>query len=280
MPCCTRERIAFLTRPWIQWLNIAPLPINTTKPKASYMFYNGGSKAWFDYPISSATVSQSPQLSGSLPVMASSPSNACLPFLFLLLGGAGVAVCNLMTVSLSWRVWHFGHPRPMTVWQGLSHFCYLTRDIAHTKSAPPAVCVQIPPTIQLPWQIHRCQSLMSLATGLQAAAFLFMSWGLVATLRRKCRSLSRPCSLLGGIALALGGSLVLGTVLWHCHLDGSPFSYPADFPLPDRPARQENGAAIILGAITALVQIHNGFFVCLRGWGRRPDREAYPEDEV
>ncbi|XP_038613435.1 claudin-2-like [Tachyglossus aculeatus] len=208
--------------------------------------------------------------------MAYTVREICIPVLALLFGGAGFIICNVITNSMFWRVWHYDNTNISTIWLGLWNFCYQPRDPSNPTAILDKVCLRMSLTWEYPGEISLSQDLMSLATVLEGVGLLFTFVGFLCTLKEEPYSEFYHCFRIGGTFLTVGCLIVIGTVSWNFYLDSvsKPLSYPREFPLQDQPEDRDIGPALPLGSISSLFGLQSGALLITHGCSVRAVSET------
>ncbi|XP_007668563.1 uncharacterized protein LOC103170850 [Ornithorhynchus anatinus] len=210
--------------------------------------------------------------------MAFTFSEISIPILAIIFGGVSFVICNLITDSMSWSIWHYDNINISTVWLGLWNYCYLPRDPSNPTTNLEKVCVRMNWSWEFPPTLSLNQDLMLLATILEGVGLFFTLVGLICMFRRDPGAELYHCFLIGGNFLAVGCAIVLFTVSWNWYLDSvtERFIFPAGYLPHEKPVDRDVGSAIPLGLISSLFVLQSELMLIFHGCNLSPNNQVHP----
>ncbi|XP_075706882.1 claudin-34 [Rhinoderma darwinii] len=189
---------------------------------------------------------------------------------------------SISTGLVQWRVWHVANTTLITSgisWVGIWRTCFFSH-ILVSPNLETMYCQHF--TVMdsfIPWEIFVAQGLMLVAITLGAAGKAVCVFGLRNVYQGTSSvSVTPHWFTAGGILILLSSISITIPVAWNMHSVVNNFSipFPSRFGMPSSPEKQEVGAAISVGVVSAILLFTSGiFFLCYR-LPKDFDNRVYP----
>ncbi|KAM4047655.1 claudin-34 isoform 1-T2 [Anomaloglossus baeobatrachus] len=178
---------------------------------------------------------------------------------------------SISTGLVQWRVWHVANTTLITsgiAWIGIWRTCFFSH-ILVSPNLKTMYCQQFSVMDSfIPREIFVAQGLMLVAIILGAAGKAVCVFGLKNVFQGTNHEPRIPhWFTTGGILILLSSISIIISVAWNMHSVVNNFSipFPSTFGMPSNPEKQEVGAAISVGVVSAILLFTSGiFFLCYR----------------
>ncbi|XP_073526826.1 claudin-34 [Phyllobates terribilis] len=178
---------------------------------------------------------------------------------------------SISTGLVQWRVWHVANTTLITsgiAWIGIWRTCFFSHVLV-SPNLETMYCQHFSVKDSfIPREIFLAQGLMLVAIILGAAGKAVCVFGLKNVLQGVSHVPRIPhWFTTGGILILLSSISIIISVAWNMHSVVNNFSipFPSTFGMPSSPEKQEVGAAISVGVVSAILLFTSGiFFLCYR----------------
>ncbi|XP_075053918.1 claudin-34 [Mixophyes fleayi] len=201
----------------------------------------------------------------------------------------GWVLGSITTGLVQWRVWHVDNSTIITsgiAWIGIWRTCFFS-DVLVSPKLETMYCQEFSVTDSfVPREIFVAQGLMLVAMILGAMGKAACAFGLRNIYQGSSNvSIIRYWFTAGGTLNLLASTSILISVAWNMHSVVSNFSisFPSTFNMPSIPQKQEVGAAIALGIVSAILLFMSGIFLLCYKLPQFLDHRVHPirsEDSI
>ncbi|MEE6519113.1 hypothetical protein FKM82_030599 [Ascaphus truei] len=176
----------------------------------------------------------------------------------------GWVLGSITTGLVQWRVWHVANSTIISsgiAWIGIWRTCFFSRVLVSPNLETMYCQVFSVKDSFVPPEIFVAQGLMLVAIFLGAAGKVTCAFGL-----KNIYQGTAPITVIthlftaGGIFNLFAGVCIIIPTAWNLHSVVNNFSidFPSTFHMPSRPERQEVGAAIAIGILSAILLLMSG----------------------
>ncbi|KAM9319557.1 claudin-34 [Gastrophryne carolinensis] len=192
-------------------------------------------------------------------------------------------LCSIATGLVQWRIWYVTNTTVITsgiAWVGIWRTCFFSH-ILISPNQRDMYCQEYSVTDSfVPREIFVAQGLMLVAMILGAMGKASSAIGL-RHIHHGTSYVSRipQWFTLSGILNIFTSIIILIPVAWNMHSVASNFSisFPSIYYMPSSPQRQEVGAALCLGIVSAILFFVSGVFFLFYKLPRFSNNIVYPE---
>ncbi|KAG8589831.1 hypothetical protein GDO81_006538 [Engystomops pustulosus] len=196
---------------------------------------------------------------------------------------------SISTGLVQWRVWHITNTTLITsgiAYVGIWRTCFFS----HVLISPNLETMYCQPFIVtdsfIPREIFVAQGLMLVAVILGAVGKIVCAFGLKNVYQGTSQvSIIPHWFRTGGTLILISSISIIIPVAWNMHsvVNNFSISFPSTFNMPSSPEKQEAGAAISIGVVSAILLFTSGiFFLCYR-LPQNSDNKVHPisdEDSI
>ncbi|KAM8975221.1 claudin-34 [Pelodytes ibericus] len=177
----------------------------------------------------------------------------------------GWVLSSITTGLVQWRVWHVSNTTIITsgiAWIGIWRACFFSNVLvsAHQNTM---YCQELSVMDSfVPNEIFIAQGLMVVSIILGAAGKAFCVWGLKNVYQGSSRVFIRYWFTASGVLNLLSSVCIIISVSWNLHsvVRNFSISFPTTYEIPSSPEKQEVGAAIAVGFVSAILLFLSGIF--------------------
>ncbi|KAM3932861.1 claudin-34 [Leptodactylus fuscus] len=186
---------------------------------------------------------------------------------------------------VQWRVWHVGNTTLITsgiAWIGIWRTCFFSHVLV-SQNLETMYCQPFSMTDSfIPREIFVAQGLMIVAVILGAVGKAVCVFGLKNVYQSTSQaSVVSHWFRAGGILILLSSVSIIIPVAWNMHSVANNFSipFPSTFDMPSSPEKQEVGAAISVGVVSAILLFTSGIFFLSYRLPKDLDNRVHPISE-